>query len=104
MAIFFYYLGQMCVKIYIRDILYIEGLKDYVKIYTHDKKILTLTTLKKITEKLSSANFLRIHRSYIIAIDKIDSIQRNRVIIKDKRIPIGNSYKDDFFKRINEFN
>ena len=92
------------VKVYIRDILYIEGLKDYVKIYTNEKKILTLTTMKKIKEKLPNENFIRIHRSYIIAIDKIDSIQRNRIIIGDKWIPIGNSYKEEFFKRIDDVN
>lgn len=91
------------VKIYLKEILFIEGLKDYVKIYTTEKKILTLITMKKIEDRLSS-NFIRVHRSYIVAIDKIDSIQRNRIIINEKWIPIGNSYKDNFYKRIEDIN
>ena len=92
------------VKIYLKDILYIEGLKDYVKIFEADKKTLTLITMKKISEKLPSYNFIRVHRSFIIALDKIESIQRNRIIINGKWIPIGNSYKKDFYDRIEDIN
>jgi len=92
------------VKIYLKDILYLEGLKDYVKIHTIEKKILTLITMKKIEEKLPSSNFVRVHRSYIIALDKIESIQRNRIIIHEKWIPVGNSYKTEFYKRIEDIN
>jgi two-component system LytT family response regulator len=92
------------IKIYLNDILYLEGLKDYVKIHTAEKKILTLITMKKIEEKLPSSTFVRVHRSFIVAIDKIESIQRNRIIINNVRIPVGNSYKDDFYKRIEEIN
>ncbi|MCK5028221.1 MAG: response regulator transcription factor [Bacteroidales bacterium] len=92
------------VKIYLKDILYIEGLKDYMKIYTKEKKILTLITMKKIEEKLPDSNFIRVHRSFVVALDKIESIQRNRIIINNIRIPIGNSYKENFYKRIDEIN
>ncbi len=92
------------VKIYLKDILYLEGLKDYVKIHTKEKKILTLITMKKIEEKLPSTNFIRVHRSFIVALDKIESIQRNRIIIQEKWIPIGNSYKTDFYNRIEDVN
>lgn len=92
------------VKIYLKDILYIEGLKDYVKIFEKDKKTLTLITMKKIEEKLPSSHFIRVHRSFIVAIDKIESIQRNRIIINGKWIPIGNSYKKDFYERIEDIN
>ena len=51
-------------------------------------------------ETLPADKFIRVHRSFIVALDKIESIQRNRIIIQKKWIPVGNSYKDDFFKRI----
>jgi len=92
------------VKVYLADILYIEGLKDYVQIFTGDKKILTLITMKKMEEKLPSKKFIRVHRSFIVAIDKIDLIQRNRIVINETRIPIGNSFKDNFYNRIEDVN
>ncbi len=92
------------IKVCLKDILYLEGLKDYVKIHTKERKILTLITMKKIEERLPSSNFIRVHRSFIVAIDKIESIQRNRIIINEKWIPIGNSYKTDFYKRIEDAN
>jgi DNA-binding LytR/AlgR family response regulator len=92
------------VKISLKDILYIEGLKDYVKIFLKEKKILTLITMKKIEEKLPSSNFIRVHRSFIVALDKIESIQRNRIIINNNWIPVGNSYKTEFYKRIEDVN
>ena len=92
------------VKIDLKDILYIEGLKDYVKIYTGSKPILTLLSLKGIQEKLPADQFIRVHRSFIVSINKIESIQRNRIIIGEKRIPIGDSYKNEFNKLIENHN
>jgi DNA-binding LytR/AlgR family response regulator len=90
------------VKMNFSDILFIEGLKDYVKIYTTDNKFtLTLISLIKLENLLSSKGFSRIHRSYIINIKHVKSIQKNKVIISDKRIPISESYKNAFFERIN---
>ncbi len=90
------------VKINFDDILYIEGLSDYIKIYLkNNKRILTLFSLRAILEKLPENNFTRIHRSYIVSINKINSIQKNRIIIGDTRIPVGNHYKENFFKIIN---
>ncbi len=90
------------VKINFSDILFIEGLKDYVKIYTTDNKFtLTLISLIKLENLLSSKGFARIHRSYIINIKYVKSIQKNKVLIADKRIPISESYKNAFFERIN---
>lgn len=89
------------VKINVNDIKYIEGLKDYVKIYTSNKKpILTLNSLKKFEEKLGTDNFVRVHKSFIVSINHIHSVQRNRIIIDDTRIPIGHSFKNDFIKKI----
>jgi len=90
------------VKMNFTDILFIEGLKDYVKIYTTDNKFtLTLISLIKLENLLSSKGFSRIHRSYIINIKHVKSIQKNKVLISDKRIPISESYKNAFFERIN---
>lgn len=90
------------VKLNFADILFIEGLKDYVKIYTTDNKFtLTLISLIKLENLLSSKGFARIHRSYIINIKHVKSIQKNKVLISDKRIPISESYKNIFFEKIN---
>ncbi|WP_264565553.1 LytR/AlgR family response regulator transcription factor [Flavobacterium sp. N3904] len=90
------------VKLNFADILFIEGLKDYVKIYTTDNKYtLTLISLIKLENLLSSKGFARIHRSYIINIKHVKSIQKNKVLIAEKRIPISESYKTTFFEKIN---
>ncbi|PKB16159.1 LytTR family DNA-binding domain-containing protein [Flavobacterium sp. 5] len=90
------------VKINFSDIFFIEGLKDYVKIYTTDNKYtLTLISLIKLENLLSSKGFARIHRSYIINIKHVKSIQKNKVLIAEKRIPISESYKTSFFEKIN---
>jgi two-component system LytT family response regulator len=90
------------VKINFLDILFIEGLKDYVKIYTTDNKYtLTLISLIKLENLLSSKGFARIHRSYIINIKHVKSIQKNKVLIAEKRLPISESYKTSFFEKIN---
>ena len=90
------------VKLNFADILFIEGLKDYVKIYTTDNKYtLTLISLIKLENLLTSKGFARIHRSYIINIKHVKSIQKNKVIIAEKRIPISESYKNSFFEKIN---
>ncbi len=90
------------IKINLSEVLYIEGLKDYVKIYLKDKPkpILTLMSLKKLEEELPSENFMRIHRSYIIALDKIEAIERNHIVIGNQQIVIAPNYKDDLMKYI----
>ncbi|MDN3551642.1 LytR/AlgR family response regulator transcription factor [Mucilaginibacter aquaedulcis] len=91
------------VKINTEDILYIEGLKDYVKLFlkNHDKPLLTLTSLKSLEEKLSPAGFLRIHRSFIIARNAVKSVTKNTVQIGETTIPVTEQYKigfSDFLK------
>jgi DNA-binding LytR/AlgR family response regulator len=84
------------VRLDIKEILYIEGLKDYVKIYAGKKPLLTKSTMKNMEEKLPSDSFVRVHKSFIISVAKIDSIENNRIKIGEKLIPIGNQYKNDF--------
>jgi len=91
-------------KIELDDILYIEGLKDYISIFTKAERVITLQNMKKMEETLPSAQFIRVHKSYIIALDKIESIERSRITICGKIIPIGDTYRDEFFKRIENKN
>ena len=79
------------------DILFIEGMKEYLRIHTHSEKIMTLQSFVKMEEALPSDNFIRVHKSYIVAIDKIKSVEKNRITIGDAIIPISETYKDSFF-------
>ena len=89
------------IRVNLSDILYIEGLKDYVKIYAEGRLILTKTTMKNIIEKLPTGSFFRVHKSYIISVDKIDMIENSRIVIGNQRIPIGESYRSSFFEMVN---
>ena len=91
-------------KVYLHDILFIEGLKDYISIYTPTERIITLQIMKKMEEALPEQHFVRVHKSYIVALNKIDSIERSRICIKDKIIPVGDTYRDQFFKIIDAKN
>lgn len=87
-------------KIQLDDILYIEGLKDYISIFTRTERVITLQNMKKMEETLPKGEFIRVHKSYIISLDKIESIERSRISIASKIIPIGDTYRDEFFKLI----
>jgi two-component system LytT family response regulator len=87
-------------RIELKDILYIEGLKDYISIFTKTERVITLQNMKKMEETLPASQFIRVHKSYIIGLDKIESIERSRISICGKIIPIGDTYRDEFFKRI----
>lgn len=87
-------------KIDLANIYYLEGLGDYVAIHLREKKVLTLENMKHFERVLSGQNFIRVHKSYLIAIDKIEFIERNRIVIKGERLPIGATYKDAFWTRI----
>jgi two-component system response regulator LytT len=87
-------------RINFQDILYIEGLKEYVKVYTQhsDKPVLSLSSLKILEIKLPSDKFMRVHRSFIVNLEKIDTIDRSRIVFGKKYIPIGDQYKEKFQK------
>lgn len=91
------------VKINYDDILYIEGLKDYLKVYVKNKSILSKNTIKKMEKKLPSENFMRVHKSYIISLAKIEKIENNRIHMGEKSIPIGDHFKEAFFSHINKY-
>ncbi|GJM32275.1 MAG: DNA-binding response regulator [Saprospiraceae bacterium] len=94
------------VKVNYKDILYIEGLKDYVIIRMDASRVITLQTMKSLEDKLPSQLFRRIHRSFIVNIDRIDAIVGNMVEIVEKNqakhLPIGKNYRDDLLELINK--
>jgi DNA-binding LytR/AlgR family response regulator len=90
-------------KIALADILYIEGLDDYLKIHTsNNTPVIARMTMKAILEKLPAAEFIRVHRSYIIPFSRIDSVRNKIICIAGKDIPTGSSYEEDFLKRFNK--
>lgn len=94
------------VRISYTDILYIEGLKDYVKVYRQsdpEKPLLSLTSLKALEEKLPARRFMRVHRSYIVALDRISAVTRNSVHISSTTIPVSDQYKEVFSQFISRW-
>lgn len=86
-------------KINLDDILYIEALDDYLKIYLHQQKtIVARMTMKSIVEKLPSTDFVRVHRSFIVPVKRVESIRNKTLQILDKKIPLGNSYEEEVQK------
>lgn len=88
-------------KIRVPDILYIQALSDYLIIYTEDKKHTVHLTLKSFMERFQSLNFMRVHRSFIIALHKIDKVEENTLYIGKHPIPVGDNYRSELLKRIN---
>ena len=91
---FFFSVAKKKVKIFVDEILYIESLKEYIRIVTRSKPILTKFQLGQVEELLARANFIRVHRSFIVAKDKIDAFTATDIEIAGKQIPIGRSYKE----------
>lgn len=85
-------------RINFNDILYIEGLKDYIKVYTtgEDKPVLSLNSIKSLEQKLPEDQFMRVHRSFIVNLNKIETIERSRIIFGKTYIPVSDQYKDKF--------
>jgi DNA-binding LytR/AlgR family response regulator len=92
---FFVYVEYVQVKIVVEDILYIEGLKDYIRIYlsSSSKPVLTRMTIKSIEEKLPPPILIRTHKSFLVAANKITAIKRDLVMIGDREVPVSESYK-----------
>ncbi len=82
------------------DVLYIEKKGHYVVFHSLKRELLSRMNMNDLMSNLRSDNFIRIHRSFVVAIDKIDTIEKSMVVVRGKKIPIGESYRDDFFKRI----
>ncbi len=88
--------GTKLVKVRWEDILYVEGLKDYVTIHTRQQKIISLQRMKLLEEQLPADQFIRIHNSFIISLNAIDSVHKDKVQIGQAHIPIGDTYKKPF--------
>lgn len=88
--------GYSMERVNLSEILYIEGMNEYLQVVTHQHKFMTLQNFRDMEALLFSDNFTRVHKSFIVALDKIEKIERNVIIIRDKRIPVGKSYKEEF--------
>ncbi|HEX9512567.1 MAG TPA: LytTR family DNA-binding domain-containing protein [Puia sp.] len=97
---FFIKCGSKYEKIFFNDILYIQGTQNYVTIYTHKGKYLTLLYLKNLEENLDSTSFIRVHKSYIVSIDKIDGIEGNEIFIQSYSIPISRNYREQVIQQV----
>lgn len=93
--------NKKVVKVNLNEILYIEGLSEYVQIYTQKKKIITKTSMSHMEEKLPEENFLRIHKSYIVSLGKIESFTATSIEVPGKELPIGRSYKNTVLESLN---
>lgn len=85
-------------KVFFRDILFIEGMKDYLRIHTLKERIMTLMSFSKMEQILPQENFVRIHKSYVIALDKIESIEKSKIRVAAHEIPIGEMYRKTFME------
>jgi two-component system LytT family response regulator len=95
--------GHRIQKVATGDILFVEGMKDYLRIHTTEEKIMTLLNFAKLEELLPSRDFARVHRSFLVAIDKIDHIEKNRIYIADQVIPISDTYANAFYNKLKYF-
>lgn len=93
--------NKKVVKIYLSEIKYIEGLSEYVQIFTDKRKIITKTSMAQMEEKLPNEHFLRIHKSFIVSMSKIEAFTANTIEINGKELPIGRSYKNAALSALN---
>ncbi|SKB85645.1 LytR/AlgR family response regulator transcription factor [Dyadobacter psychrophilus] len=87
-------------KILFEDILYIEGMRDYRRICLKNEKIMTLETFGQLEQQLPSTQFCRVHKSYLVAVDKIESVERDRITIQKCIIPVSLTYRENFYQLI----
>jgi len=88
-------------KIMLNEIVYIEGMRDYLRIHTVNKKIMTLQNFSELEKLIPSSLVCRVHKSYMVALNKIESIERSRIKIADQIIPVSETYKEAFLQLIN---
>lgn len=88
------------VKAVLEEIFFIEGMRDYRKIHCENSKIMTLETFGALEEKLPGNQFCRVHKSFMVAIDKIASIERGRITIQEETIPVSETYREHFYKLV----
>lgn len=95
--------GKM-IKVNFNEILYVEGLKNYVSIYTKEERIITLMNIKDLEEHLPKKRFIRVHKSYIVAFTQIRAVDGNQILLKDIKgyVALGETYRSSFFKTLND--
>lgn len=86
-------------RVQTNDILFVESMGDYLTLHTTDQKLTFYKTMKSFAEELPSASFIRVHKSYLIALNRIDYLEGNLIFIHGHEIPIGNAYKEEFLNR-----
>lgn len=86
--------NKKVLKVHLNEILYVEGLSEYVQIYTSEKKIITKTSMTHMSEKLPDSGFMRIHKSFIVSLSKIEAFTSTSIEVPGKELPIGRSYKN----------
>lgn len=96
--------GIKCYKVKLSDILYIESANNYVNYVLANQKILSLDSLSNVVTILPTQQFIRVHKSYLIALAHIDVLQKEFITIGNQRIPIGRTFRAAFFERIDQFN
>lgn len=97
---FFVKCGSKYEKIFFDDILYVQGMQNYVTIYTSKAKYMTLLYLKNLEENLDKKSFIRVHKSYIVSVSKIEGIEGNEIFIQSNRIPISRNYHDMVIEQV----
>lgn len=97
---FFIKCGFRLEKIFVDDILYVEALQNYVTLYTTKGKFMTLMTMKQVELNLDDQLFIRVHKSYVVAISRIEAIENNEIYIPSARIPISRQYRDALMERV----
>ena len=97
---FFIRCGSKYEKIHFDQILYVEGMQNYITIYTQKGKFVTLLYLKNLEENLDSRSFIRVHKSYIVSIDKIEGIEGNEIFIQSHRIPMSRNYREQVLRQV----
>jgi len=90
-------------RIKLDDVLYFEGLKDYIKIWlkNNPKPVLTLMSLKSLEQELPETQFMRVHRSFIVSLNNVDVVERSQILINNQRITVSEQYKPKFLEFIN---
>ncbi|MEL6719186.1 MAG: LytTR family DNA-binding domain-containing protein [Bacteroidota bacterium] len=92
------------IKVHYDDIIYIEAMSEYIRIHTHTQKITTLQSLRNMESKLPAEKFLRVHRSYLVSLDKIEATEGNQILIGDAKIPVSKSYREALARLIKKHN
>lgn len=91
--------GMVLKRVRFDEILYVEGMKDYLSIWTDNERVMTLMSFSKLMEVLPEGHFIRIHRSYVVSINKIIEVSKNRIKVADQLLPIGDTYKEEILSR-----